>query len=131
MIGNPLLPVLGVMNAGFGGPSPGVADHHAKAFAPGADLGQALTDVLDPGQRDLTGVLAAYVATWPGGIREQVRTIIHYALTSNPRVLLTFAWAPAYDFELTTWEIVEPAPHRSGMTVLLKGRYPDHKERFG
>ena len=72
-----------------------------------------------------------YVAMMPRGFQESLRAILHYALTSEPRVLLNFSWAPAYDFEMTIWEMPEPPPAHTGMTILLKGRYPDEGTRFG
>jgi hypothetical protein len=131
MLGNPLLPVLAELNAAFGGQTPSVGAVQSKAFAPGTSLGASLASVLEHADPQLNAMLEAYVATMPGGFRETLRAIIHYALTHKPQVLLTFAWAPAYDFELTIWEIVEPPPAHSGMTILLKGRYPDHADRFG
>jgi hypothetical protein len=131
MLGNALLPVLGHLNAAFGGPQPSVGAVHSHHFAPGTSVGTSLASVLGGSQTQLNAMLEAYVATMPGGFQESLRAIIHYALTSTPQVMLTFAWAPAYDFELTIWEIVEPPPEQSGITVLLKGRYPDHAARFG
>jgi hypothetical protein len=130
MLGNPLLPVLGELNAAFGGGNPRVRSGECDAFAPGKPLGPALASVLDPAQAELNSLLAAYVSTMPGGFRETLRSIIHYALTSEVQVLLNFSWTPAYDWELTMCEIVEPAPYNSGIQILLKGRYPDESTRF-
>ena len=85
---------------------------------------------MDPAHPELNGLLHAYVAMMPRGFQEMLRSLIHHALTSQPQVLLNFAWAPGYDFEMTVWEIVEPAPHQTGMTILLRGRYPDEGTRF-
>ena len=131
MLGNALLPVLGELNAAFGGQHPSVGAVQGHAFAPGTSLGKSLASVLGGSQPQLNAMLEAYVATMPGGFQESLRAIIHYALTSTPQVMLTFAWAPAYDFELTIWEIVEPPPAQSGITILLRGRYPDHADRYG
>jgi hypothetical protein len=44
---------------------------------------------------------------------------VHLLLvTSYWATLVTFAWAPAYDWEITVWD----AP--CGVTVLIKSRYP-------
>ncbi len=130
MFGLQLLPVLGELNAAFGGKHPTVSAEHRKAFGPGEDLGQALLGVMNPAHKELNGLLHAYVSMMPRGFQESLRAIIHYALSSDPRVLLNFSWAPAYDFEMTIWEMVEPAPAHTGMTILLKGRYPDEGTRF-
>jgi len=86
--------------------------------------------VMDPKHEELNGLLHAYVAMMPRGFQESLRAILHYALSSEPRVLLNFSWAPAYDFEMTIWEMTEPPPAHTGMTILLKGRYPDEGTRF-
>jgi hypothetical protein len=130
MFGLQLLPVLGELNAAFGGKNPTVSAENFKAFSPGADLGPALLGVLNPKHEELNGLLTAYVAMMPRGFQESLRAILYYALSSEPRVLLNFSWAPAYDFEMTIWEMTEPAPAHSGMTILLKGRYPDEGTRF-
>ena len=129
MLGNQLLPALSKLNTAFGGdPSP--VQEHATQFELGKKLGPALGGVLKPSAPELGNLLEAYVATVPPAFQEAIRAIIHYALTAKPRALITFAWAPAYDFELNIWEIVEPAPASPGITILLKSRYPDHAERF-
>ena len=92
MFGIQLLPVLGELNAAFGGKNP---------FSPGEDFGPALLSVMNPAHEELNGVLHAYIAMMPRGFQESLRAIIHYALSSEPRVLLNFSWAPAYDFEIT------------------------------
>jgi hypothetical protein len=125
-----ILPVLGELNAAFGGKTPRINSDHGPTFAPGTSLGPALADVLDSSHEELRYLLNAYLEMLPGSMRESLRSIIHYALTQDPQVLLNFAWAPSYDFEMTIWEMVEPAPAQSGVTILLKGRYPDHASRF-
>lgn len=130
MFGLQLLPVLGELNRAFGGKNPAVSTEHFKAFGPGQELGPALLRVLDPKNEELNGLLNAYVSMMPRGFQESLRAILYYALSSEPRVLLNFSWAPAYDFEMTIWEMPEPAPAHTGMTILLKGRYPDEGTRF-
>jgi hypothetical protein len=131
MFGNPLLPVLGKLNAAFGGASPTVGHEELARFAPGEELGPALASILGGDDGDLNALLAAYVGTMPPSFREALRAVIYSALDRSTQALLNFSWAPAYDFELTIWEIVEPPPHASGVHILIRGRYPDHDERFG
>jgi hypothetical protein len=130
MFGLQLLPVLGELNAAFGGKHPTVSTESFKAFSPGEELGPALVSVMNSKHEELNGLLQAYVAMMPRGFQESLRAIVYYALSSEPRVLLNFSWAPAYDFEMTIWEMPEPAPAHTGMTILLKGRYPDEGTRF-
>lgn len=130
MFKNPLLPILGELNAAFGGTSPTIGQDQRAHFAPGKELGPALVSLLNPEKEDLNQLLAAYISMMPGGFQETLRSVIHYALGPDPQVLLNFSWAPSYDFELTMWEIVEPPEHNSAIHLLLKGRYPDHDARF-
>lgn len=132
MIEEEIFPVLGELNAAFGGARPSVGPEHAHRFAPGQALGPALELALaHRGQERLSQLLTMFVGAMPGALQETLRATLHYALTQTPRSLINFAWAPSYDFELNIWEAVEPKPHPSGITIVLKSRYPDHKQRFG
>ena len=128
--GKQVLPVLAELNSGFGGVHPRVSTAERGRFEPGNELGPALASVLNPANNELNQLLALYVSTIPRGFQEALRSIVYYALSSEPRVLLNFSWAPAYDFELTIWEMVEKEPAYSGMSIALKGRYPDDGTRF-
>jgi hypothetical protein len=66
----------------------------------------------------------AYLMAWPAGIREAVRAVAHSALTRTPRSPITFAWAPAYDYEVTIWDVAATAESRGGITVLLRSPIP-------
>ncbi len=129
MRGQELLPVLGELNAAFGGTQPTATAVQSHLFAAGKPLGEALASVLKPHQAR-NEVLAEFVAAMPRGIQESLRSIIHYSLAAKPQVLLNFSWTPAYDFEVTLCEIVEEPPAHSGISILLKSRYPDHMARF-
>ena len=88
---------------------------NADAFAPGQSLDVgALGDNLGYVGTAFQG----YLDSLPGGVRETLRSIIYYALKSDPPVPITFAWAPAYDAGVTIWE----AP--CAITVLCQSRYP-------
>jgi hypothetical protein len=94
----------------------GVDDLRAEDFAPSMtlDLG-FLVDEDDPELRD---AIAAYVAGIPPTIRDGLRGVMYRALTAMPRRTIVFALAPAYDYELTIWDMA------CGITVLYRGRYP-------
>jgi hypothetical protein len=130
MIHLEIFPVLGELNAAFGGANPRVRTDQAHLFAPGRPLGAGLAAAVGQKEAQLASLLEMFVSAMPGALQESLRATLHYALTNEPRSLINFAWAPSYDFELNIWEAVEPAPHPSGITILLKSRYPDHKERF-
>ena len=61
----------------------------------------------------------------PGGISEALRATIHYALGTTPPTLITFAWAPSYDYEIDIWQAPDTETTKGGITVLFKSRYPD------
>lgn len=122
-----LLPLVGELNAAF-------SAHHIHSlvaqsanFAPGKALGPALAALVTKQGSAVRPIFETYIGRMPGGIQETLRGIIHYALSTTPLTLITFAWAPSYDYEVTLWQSVEPAPEQSGITVLLKSRYPDDK----
>lgn len=66
--------------------------------------------------------MQAYIDRLPGSFKESLRSTIYYALRRKKPV--TFNWIPGYDFELQMWE---PS---CGVTVLLKGRYPDDPDPY-
>jgi hypothetical protein len=97
----------------------GVVDLAARAedFAPGQmlNLGFLVRDDDGPAFRD---ALATYVDSIPPTIRDGLRGVMYLALTATPPRTVVFALAPAYDFELTIWDMA------CGITVLYRGRYP-------
>lgn len=120
-----LLPMLGDLNHAFGLTNIDARVNGREGFAPGQCVGTNLADIIAKPGDATNQMFRLFVQLLPGGIRESMRSIIYYCLQSEPPVLISFAWAPAYDYELTVWEAVEPAPLISGVTLLLKTRYPD------
>lgn len=120
-----LLPMLGDLNHAFSLKYIDSRVKGRKGFAPGQCVGTNLANIIAEPGCDTNKMFRLFIQLLPGGIRESMRSIIYYCLQSRPPVLINFAWAPAYDYELTVWEAVEPAPLRSGITLLLKTRYPD------
>jgi hypothetical protein len=90
-----------------------------STFAPGKPLDLSFAAEPDSALQKLWN---RWVKTMPPAIQETLRGVIHTALSASPPRLVTFAWAPAYDFEVTVWD----AP--CGITVLIKGRYPADPE---
>jgi hypothetical protein len=93
------------------------------AFAPGERLSSAIANFL-PEQSRLRKPLASYFDSLPGSLQESIRGTIYYALSTSPPTHITFAWAPSYDFELTTWQAPDTRATRGGITLLIKSRYP-------
>ncbi|WP_156378361.1 MULTISPECIES: hypothetical protein [unclassified Phenylobacterium] len=100
------------------------AASNAAAFASG---GKIDADLLTPPGTVLHRALDAYLDTLPGAFHETLRGILHYALSAQPPIPVTFAWAPGYDFELNIWQAPDAAETRGGVTVLIKSRYPADK----
>ena len=88
-------------------------------FAPGKALDLSFAA---PAGSALQKVWVRYIKSMPPVIQETLRGAIHQALSASPPRLVTFAWAPAYDFEITLWD----AP--CGITVLIRSRYPADAE---
>lgn len=94
---------------------------HAARFAPG----QALDiDFLAPDDKVLQRAWKSYMKTVPLIFHEAVRSAIYVALTADPPTQITFAWAPAYDNEVTVWQAPDTDVTKGGITVVVKGRYP-------
>lgn len=91
---------------------------HADAFAPGKPLDPGL--ISQPGS-PVQRRFSSYLEEVPPVLREAVRSVIHQALSSQPPTQLTFAWVPAYEFEMTISHAA------CGITVVFKSRYPNDK----
>jgi hypothetical protein len=91
--------------------------HRAEDFAPGKKLD--LGFLVDGDDAKFREIVAAYVERIPPTIRDGLRGVIYQALTARPDPrTIVFALAPAYDYELTIWDMA------CGITVLYRGRYP-------
>ncbi len=111
---------LSVLNARF---APGRIEEllgQLERFAPGKPLDAGL--LFEEGT-PLFRMGRAYLAEMPKAIQESINAVIRSALETTPPTNVTFAWAPAYDWELTVWSAA------CGITVLIKSRYADDKER--
>jgi hypothetical protein len=62
--------------------------------------------------------LEKFLRTMPPSHQEVIRSVFHHAVTADPPRHVTFAWATAYDYEVTVWDMP------CGITVLIKSRYP-------
>jgi hypothetical protein len=60
----------------------------------------------------------------PGGMRQSLLAFIHHNLSQNPRLSMTWAWAPGYDYEVSLWECPGTKVSPGGITILLRTRYP-------
>ena len=96
-------------------------------FAPGKPVNEALAAIAAKPGTAMHKVFKDYLARMPGALSESVRGVIFYALSTDPPTLITFAWAPAYDYEVTYWEAPNTRETLGGITVLFKSRYPDDK----
>lgn len=89
--------------------------------------GEQIVGALIAGGTPLAPAFKDYFAQMPGAIHETLRSVIHHALSTNPPTHVTFAWAPAYDWEITVWQSPDTRTTKGGVTVLIKSRYPDDK----
>jgi hypothetical protein len=96
------------------------------AFAPGKPLtSHAFLEagVVTEKEKQLHDLVQDFVERVPGGFLEAFRSIVYYALSTNPPTQVTFAWAPAFDFEITMWQVHDTPKTRGGITVLVKSAY--------
>ena len=91
-----------------------------EAFAQGKPLAAGV--VIKSGQQ-LQSPWLAYINQMPKGIQEAIRGVIYHALSSKPPVQITFAWAPAYDYEVTVYDVADTKTTRGGITVVVRSPY--------
>jgi len=96
-------------------------------FAPGQPLAEALAGLAADPTTPLYRAFRDYLLRMPGVHSETLRSAISYALNTEPPTIITFAWAPSYDWEVTYWEAPNTEETLGGITVLFKSRYPDDK----
>src|SRR3569833_3454818 len=92
--------LVGELNAGFGKEQIFRTSELREGFAPGQPLHLALAGLAAEPNSVEHRKFAAFVQRAPGGIQETLRSTIYYALGTSPPTLVTFAWAPAYDYEM-------------------------------
>jgi hypothetical protein len=82
-----------------------------------ADIAAALEIATTPPE-------VAYLRGWPAAQQEAVRAALFSALNREPRLPVTFAWTPAYDYEVAIFESAGTSESIGGMTIILRSRYP-------
>jgi hypothetical protein len=65
-----------------------------------------------------------FLNTWPPAIQEALKAAVRSALSRNPRLPVTIAWAPGYDFELMVSEARTVSGSIGGITLFVRSRYP-------
>jgi hypothetical protein len=115
------------LNAAFSKDQVAQLAQRRDEFAPRKSLDTALTNLVAKRGTVEYRTFKSYLAKIPGSIQEATRSTIYYALGTTPPTLITFAWAPGYDYEITVWQAPDTAETRGGITMLLKSRYPDDK----
>lgn len=100
-------------------------------FDPDADLEHTLDELLGEGsplgqavQGVEVGTVVDVLRRLPPTIRDAQRAVVYKNLEREEPYGMTFAWAPAYDHEVTVWESPPTEVSVGWVTVLLKGRYP-------
>lgn len=93
----------------------------ATLFEPGKDLVAAAQALgIAPGDTE-----QAYLSTMPSGMKEAIRATLYDALTRTPRLPVQVTWAAGYDWELNLFESAGTADSIGGVTLNLRGRYPN------
>lgn len=116
--------ILGQLNTAFAKDNIAKLAARREMFAPGQPLAAGV--VVDHTMA-LHKHWQTYLGTIPMSMQEALRSVIYHALSTTPPTLVTFAWTPGYDFELTIWHAPDTRQTRGGVTVLIKSRYPDDK----
>jgi hypothetical protein len=92
----------------------------AELVAPGTTLAVAARKI----GAAQTSAEREYIASWPAGQQEAVRAALYSALTRSPRLPVTMAWTPGYDFEVRISEAAGTRASRGAMTITFSSRYP-------
>ncbi|MEY2567159.1 MAG: hypothetical protein QOE35_1688 [Actinomycetota bacterium] len=104
------------LNAGFH--IEGLREIDPGLFDPDVSLAEAARR-LDLDERGL----AEWLDKLPQGIHDAVRATVRSALTRDEPQPITFAWAPAFDYEMTVWDVSAGPKTPGGITILIKSPY--------
>jgi hypothetical protein len=112
---------LSELNRAFGREDIKTLVANRDAFAPGKPFAAGV--VIKEGT-PLHKAWTDYLNMMPKSMQVAQQAVIYYALGTRPPTLITFAWAPSYDWELTIWQAPDTDATPGGITILLKSRYP-------
>lgn len=116
-----------LLNAGFGPDRIGQIGHEAFSWDSGLTLSEGF---LESGI-ELDAETIEFVEGWPSGLLASVKALIFENLQREGTVPITFAWAPAYDYEVSLWDVRDTSSSHGGVTVLFRSRYPDDPHPMG
>ena len=118
--------MLGRLNRRFSGQELLETRGRREMWAPGRSLSQIAREARTASP-DLLDSWATFLDTMPVAIQETIRAVAYAALSADPPVEVTFAWAPGYDFEVTVWQAPDTKTTKGGITLLVRSRYPDDR----
>lgn len=99
------------------------------APGPGMDVGNAAAkSTSGPGAIHATPTERGYVMnSFPAADLEELRRVLHWAVTQDPRVPVQFLWVPGPTFQVEFWNVAGLPATRTmpksegGISVLLRG----------
>lgn len=94
-----------------------ISEFNAQWLAPGVSLAEGAQS----GGIAVTDAEVQYLQALPAGHQEVIRAALYSAVMRELPV--TLAWAPAFDFSVTVWEVATTAQSVGGMTLLVRGPY--------
>lgn len=111
---------MGTLNRYFSLPE--IREIPPALYDPGASVIDATRELLSREERlgNLIDPISEAVNGIPSSMRESLRALIHHNLTLDNPLPMTFAWAPAYDYEFTVWETADERGTPGGITVLFR-----------
>lgn len=68
---------------------------------------------------------ADYLDAWPQSLQAAVHAVLQSAVERQPRVPVTIAWVPGYDYEVDVWESKSVKNSIGAITILLRSAYPN------
>lgn len=66
-----------------------------------------------------------YLDAWPHALQAALIAVLQNAVQRQPRVPVTIAWTPGYDYEVNVWESKSIKDSIGAITILLRSPYPD------
>jgi hypothetical protein len=104
--------------------APGTINQIPKADIDAVPANATLLDLVRTFNLTRRAATLEFVSTWPAAQSVAAAAAIMSALRRRPRMPVTLAWIPGYDYKVTISESAGIQGSAGEMTIVLESRYP-------
>jgi hypothetical protein len=112
------------VHAGNAKLAPGAINQISRADIESVGPNPTLLDLTRKFRLTSKAATLEFLSTWPAAQSTAAAAAIMSALTRRPRMPVTLAWLPGYDYKVTISESAGIQGSAGEMTIVLESRYP-------